>query len=250
MAGHNTQPRTRTSTTSGAAPCAQPFHLRRGTQKGLYFLRSWKRPARYKLRTRSWERVNELESGIIPLLFKEGNVSALEQSVNSFIRSELWGVLVWPLIMIIRSQSGEHFPKEHLSIHICFIFRHRHSRRAGGQQATVSWATSSDVFSKWRGEGLGVQAAKTLKVAVPRGDAIVRSSAERAWEPRSYDSRATSRFRESFSRLDLRVQFAFQTLQWLSIGSAVAVRPWALWGYVTRRARYGVRWREQDNDSH
>jgi len=32
--------------------------------------------------------VNELESGIIPLLFKEGNVSALKQSVNSFTRSQ------------------------------------------------------------------------------------------------------------------------------------------------------------------
>ena len=35
--------------------------------------------------------MNELESGIIPLLFKEGNVSALKQSVNSFTRSDALG---------------------------------------------------------------------------------------------------------------------------------------------------------------
>ena len=35
--------------------------------------------------------MNELESGIIPLLEKEGNVSALKQSVNSFTRSDALG---------------------------------------------------------------------------------------------------------------------------------------------------------------
>jgi len=35
--------------------------------------------------------VNELESGIIPLLFKEGNVSALKQSANLFTRSDVLG---------------------------------------------------------------------------------------------------------------------------------------------------------------
>ena len=34
--------------------------------------------------------MNKLESGIIPLLEKEGNVSALKQSVNSFTRSQPW----------------------------------------------------------------------------------------------------------------------------------------------------------------
>ena len=48
-------------------------------------LRGWVPPA---TQTQGSERVNELESGIIPLLFKEGNVSALKQSVNSFTRSQ------------------------------------------------------------------------------------------------------------------------------------------------------------------
>ena len=38
--------------------------------------------------------MNELESGIIPLLFKEGNVSALKQSVNSFTRPDALGQLI------------------------------------------------------------------------------------------------------------------------------------------------------------
>ena len=37
------------------------------------------------------KRVNESESGTIPLLFKDGNVSALKQSVNSFTRSDALG---------------------------------------------------------------------------------------------------------------------------------------------------------------
>jgi len=41
--------------------------------------------------------VNELESGIIPLLEKEGNVSALKQSVNSSTRSDALGYVLAPL---------------------------------------------------------------------------------------------------------------------------------------------------------
>ena len=44
-------------------------------------------------RAQNAERVNELESGIIPLLEKEGNVAALKQSVNSFTRSQPWAMV-------------------------------------------------------------------------------------------------------------------------------------------------------------
>jgi hypothetical protein len=41
--------------------------------------------------------VNELESGIIPLLEKEGNVAALKQSANLFTRSDALGYDLTPL---------------------------------------------------------------------------------------------------------------------------------------------------------
>src|SRR5207253_5921023 len=67
-----------------------------------------------RFETQGRERVNELESGIIPLLFKEGNVSALKQSVNSFTRPDALGQLITLASRAIQDRKSTRLNSSHV----------------------------------------------------------------------------------------------------------------------------------------